>query len=98
MSLGLIINELVTNATKHAFPDQRVGCIRVTFEVLNDQSCLSVEDDGVGFDERRDAGMGEDLVRGISRQLGGDLAVRSSKTGSTFRLSIPHQSVTVARG
>jgi hypothetical protein len=37
-------------------------------------------------------------VRGISRQLGGDLAVRSSKTGSTFRLSIPHQSVTVARG
>ena len=98
VSLGLIINELVTNATKHAFPDQRVGCIRVTFEVLNDQSCLSVADDGVGFDERRDAGMGEDLVRGISRQLGGDLAVRSSKTGSTFRLSIPHQSVTVARG
>ena len=65
VSLGLIINELVTNATKHAFPDQRVGCIRVTFEVLNDQSCLSVADDGVGFDERRDAGMGEGLVRGI---------------------------------
>jgi two-component system, sensor histidine kinase PdtaS len=97
VSLGLIINELVTNATKHAFPDQRVGCIRVAFEVLNDQSWLSVEDDGVGFDERRNAGMGEGLVRGLSRQLGGDLAVKSSNTGSTFRLTIPHQSPVMQR-
>jgi two-component sensor histidine kinase len=91
VSLGLIINELVTNATKHAFPDQRVGHIRVVFEALYDQSCLSVEDDGVGFDERRNAGMGEDLVRGLSRQLGGDLRAKSLKTGSKFRLSIPYQ-------
>jgi two-component sensor histidine kinase len=88
--LGLIINELVTNATKHAFPDQRHGRIRVGFELCNDQSCLSVEDDGVGFDDRRNAGMGEDLVRGLSHQLGGDLRVETSITGSSFRLSIPH--------
>jgi PAS domain S-box-containing protein len=92
VSLGLIINELVTNATKHAFPDLRVGRIRVAFEVQDGQSYLSVEDDGVGFDDRRNVGMGEDLVRGLSRQLGGNLRVKSSKAGSTFRLSIPHLS------
>jgi PAS domain S-box-containing protein len=91
VSLGLIINELVTNATKHAFPHQRIGRIRVALQVFSDQTCLSVEDDGVGFDDRHDAGMGEDLVKGLSHQLGGDLRVKSSKTGSTFRLSIPHQ-------
>jgi two-component sensor histidine kinase len=92
--LGLIINELVTNATKHAFPDQRTGSIRVVFEVHDGQSCLSVEDDGIGFDNHRKAGMGEDLVRGLARQLGGDLHVKSSKTGSTFSLSIPNQNRT----
>jgi two-component sensor histidine kinase len=92
VSLGLVINELVTNATKHAFPNQRTGHIRVSFEVHNDQFCLTVEDDGVGFDDRRDVGMGEDLVRGLSRQLEGDLRVKSSKVGSTFFLSFPHRS------
>ena len=57
------------------------------------------------FDGRCTTGMGEDLVRGLCCQLGGDLRVKSSKTGgSTFRLYIPHQSpvmqqsVTVSRG
>jgi two-component sensor histidine kinase len=89
VSLGLIINELITNATKHAFPDQRAGRIRVVFEVSNDQSCLSVEDNGVGFGDSRNAGMGEDLVRGLSHQLGGGLSVDSTKSGTTFQLRIP---------
>jgi two-component sensor histidine kinase len=87
VSLGLIINELVTNAIKHAFSDRRAGHIRVGFEVDDEKWCLSVEDDGDGFNDRRKAGMGLDLVRGLSRQLGGELQVKSSKAGSTFRLS-----------
>jgi two-component system, sensor histidine kinase PdtaS len=90
VTLGLIINELVTNAIKHAFPDQRPGRIRVEFAGLGDQSLLFVEDSGVGFDERRSVGMGDDLVRGLSRQLGGEPQVKSSKTGSSFRLFIPY--------
>jgi two-component system, sensor histidine kinase PdtaS len=90
--LGLIINELVTNAIKHAFPDQRAGRIRVGFEVHDGQSHLSVEDDGIGFNNHRNVGMGEDLVKGLAHQLGGDLRVKSSKTGSTFSLFIPQQS------
>lgn len=90
--LGLIVNELVTNSVKHAFPDGRAGHIRVGF-ALKDQLLISVEDDGVGFDGRIrcDAGMGQGqgLVRGLSDQLEGDLEVASAQSGSTFRLSIP---------
>src|SRR5262249_33629418 len=89
VTLGLIVNELVTNAIKHAFPDQRAGRICVGFEANGNQSCLSVEDNGVGFEDRRNAGLGNELVRGLSRQLGGDLQVVSSRTGSSFRLTIP---------
>jgi two-component system, sensor histidine kinase PdtaS len=89
ITLGLIINELVTNAIKHAFPVQRPGRIRVEFTGLGDQSLLFVEDSGVGFDERGSVGMGDDLVKGLSRQLGGEPQMNSSKTGSSFRLFIP---------
>lgn len=90
LSLGLIINELITNATKHAFPGHRVGRIRVAFNVSNDHSYLTVEDDGVGFADQRAAGMGEDLVRALSEQLGGEVTLNSTKSGCTFRLAIPH--------
>jgi two-component sensor histidine kinase len=92
VSLGLIVNELVTNAIKHAFPDSRAGHVRVSFVACDQQSCLAVEDDGVGFDDRRNVGMGEDLVRGLSRQLGGDLRINSTRSGSAFHLRIPHPS------
>jgi two-component system, sensor histidine kinase PdtaS len=97
VSLGLIINELVTNAIKHAFPDHRAGRIRVGFVAEDARSRLSVEDDGVGFDDWRNGGMGEDLVRGLSRQLEGDLEVKSTQRGSTFRLCIPHLSSALQR-
>jgi two-component system, sensor histidine kinase PdtaS len=90
VTLGLIINELITNAIKHAFPDQRPGRIRVEFAGLGDQSLLFVEDSGVGFDERGSVGNGDDLIKGLSRQLGGEPQVNSSKTGSSFRLFIPY--------
>jgi two-component sensor histidine kinase len=94
--LGLIINELVTNAIKHAFPGQRSGRIRVGFEAVDEGLALTVEDDGVGFDDQRNVGMGEDLLRGLSVQLGGALRVESTKNGSSFRLSIPHLSPSYA--
>jgi two-component sensor histidine kinase len=92
VSLGLIVNELVTNAIKHAFPDNRSGNICVQLEAHEDRLHLLVADDGVGFAGRNQSkpGMGHDLVRGLSRQLGGELEVDSSKRGSTFRLSIPY--------
>jgi two-component sensor histidine kinase len=88
--LGLIVNELVTNAIKHAFPDNRLGHIRVGFEANGSQARLAVEDDGIGLVARAQAnGMGQELVRGLAHQLGGDLEVQSTKSGTSFRLSIP---------
>ena len=90
-SLGLIVNELVTNAIKHAFPNGRAGRIRVAFEALKNELKLCVEDDGVGFGPRmqKDAGLGTELVSGLAGQLGGHLEVASTTGGSSFRLSVP---------
>ena len=90
-SLGLIVNELVTNAIKHAFPHGRTGRIRVAFEAFKDELRLCVEDDGVGFCPRtqKDAGMGQELVSGLAGQLSGNLQVASTTAGSSFRLSVP---------
>ena len=93
--LGLIVNELVTNAIKHAFPDGRTGHVRVGFEARDGRSELRVEDDGIGLDGCQGRlGMGQELVRGLAHQLGGDLQVQSSKRGTSFRLSIPYISPT----
>jgi two-component system, sensor histidine kinase PdtaS len=95
ISLGLIVNELVMNAVKHAFPDGRKGRIHVGFEVVpDDQLRLCVEDDGVGLAPRqqRNGGLGQDLVNGLSRELGGRLEVKPSEKGSCFHLRIPYTS------
>jgi two-component sensor histidine kinase len=93
-SLGLIVNELVTNAIKHAFPHGRAGRIRVAFEGFKGELRLCVEDDGVGFCPRtqKDAGLGTELVSGLTGQLGGNLEVASTTGGSSFRLSVPFAS------
>ena len=91
--LGLIVNELVTNAIKHAFPDGRAGRIRIGFEALDNQQRLSVLDDGAGFGSRilssAEPGQGQELVRGLTHQLGGALEIESTTAGTSFRLCIP---------
>jgi two-component sensor histidine kinase len=97
-SLGLIVNELVTNAIKHAFPHGRAGRIWVAFEAFKGELRLCVEDDGVGFCPRtqKAAGMGKDLVSGLAGQLGGHLDVASTTRGSSFRLSVPFASLVLS--
>jgi two-component sensor histidine kinase len=94
--LGLILNELVTNAVKHGFPDGRAGHIRVRLEALDALLRLSVEDDGVGFDcatrSGAEYGQGRALVLGLCRELGGDLEIESTTSGSSFRLTFPWMS------
>jgi two-component system, sensor histidine kinase PdtaS len=95
VSVGLIVNELVTNAIKHAFPNGRRGCIRVGFEVLEDNQLeLCVKDNGVGFVDhpRRNGGLGQELVMGLSHELGGHLEVKTSEKGSSFHLRMPYAS------
>lgn len=75
---GLIVTELVTNALKHAFPEQRPGCIEVTLRLRDDRrSELCVVDDGVGVAEELDVAtsdsLGLNIVYVLSRQLRGSV-------------------------
>jgi predicted ATPase/two-component sensor histidine kinase len=90
VSCGLIINELVTNAFKHAFPDGRSGRITVCLDQLDHQNCrLTVHDDGVGFppnmvpDPDTAPTLGLQLVGDLVHQLHGSIEFDHS-TGARF--------------
>lgn len=73
---GLIVNELITNALKHAFPDGRRGTVRVELKGDDQVVTLRVSDDGVGFDPTALSGsLGVRLVEAFASQLGGALYV-----------------------
>jgi PAS domain S-box-containing protein len=88
---GLIINELITNALKHAFPDGRGGEVSLTFRELEDEQYqLIISDDGIGMPEGMDSGktgsLGMQLVRVLVEQLGGALEIERGE-GTTFRIT-----------
>jgi two-component sensor histidine kinase len=89
--LGLIVNELVTNALKHAFPGNRHGTVRVRLDQPTPKDLqLVVEDDGVGVrGHSLPTGMGRGVVDALVAQLGGQLECRSHDGGTTFSLSVP---------
>jgi len=87
---GLIVNELMSNSLKHAFPDGREGEIRVAFKRSGaNRFSLSLSDNGVGlpadFDLKSAKSMGIQLVRVLSEQLGGELQ-HFSQGGASFRV------------
>ncbi len=86
--IGLIVNELVTNAAKHAFPDG-VGTITVRLERSEDILRLIVEDDGKGLGNAEPTdGLGTKLVSMLARQIGAKLET-ISRDGTTYRLTMP---------
>jgi two-component sensor histidine kinase len=78
--LGLIVNELVTNALKHAFPDNRAGVVRVKL-ATGSPLVLTVEDDGVGCPASKSERLGSQLVSRLVRQVGGTIAWRDGAPG-----------------
>jgi PAS domain S-box-containing protein len=92
LPLGLIANELVTNALKHAFPAGRSGHVSVTLHNLERTAVLCVHDNGIGlpegFDFGRCRGVGMELVQMLTHQLRGTITYESS--GNTlFRVAVP---------
>ena len=79
--VGLIINELVTNAIKHAFIDQPAGFIEIKLEGVT-QLDLVVEDNGAGCSEDCPSGVGSRLVQILVQQLNGTLERRNQAKGS----------------
>ncbi|MDB9513323.1 PAS domain S-box protein [Kamptonema animale CS-326] len=87
---GLIINELVSNAFKYAFPQGRKGKILVSFKLENNTNfVLRVSDSGVGFPENFDweetESLGLQLVVNLTEQLGGNIELDRSR-GTDFQV------------
>ena len=90
---GLLVNELTTNAIKHAFPHGS-GKIRLCVEQVGDQIELVVSDDGVGLKEKGIAKSmekrGSNYVAIFVRQLGGTIIPsKQEATGTTVRIRLP---------
>jgi two-component system, sensor histidine kinase PdtaS len=78
MPLGLVVNELLSNCYKHAFPDGQAGTIELIFQALDGHAVLTVRDDGVGMDLKKaeaHTGFGMTLIRSLAEQLSGELMI-----------------------
>jgi two-component sensor histidine kinase len=75
ISLGLILNELITNSCKYAFTNQQQGNISIAITQQNNQYTLQVKDDGSGlpknFEQKNSLGVR--LVKNLARQLSGSV-------------------------
>jgi two-component sensor histidine kinase len=89
--LGIILNELVTNAAKHAYPPPASGLIWVELRVEPQTLILRVSDAGKGLSGKPDrpGALGMRLVRSLTKQLGGELRVENPAQGAVFEVRAP---------
>lgn len=90
---GLIINELVTNAVKYAFPNENKGTIKIDLKECQDnQYKLLVEDNGIGLPdqmkEKYDDSLGIKLVYLLAKQINGEVKISGYK-GVQFKILFP---------
>jgi len=90
---GLIANELVSNALKHAFPARESGTVVVSFRRLDPAMLqLEVQDNGIGFPDGRDyrsmSSMGMSIIKTLTEQISGTLAFDGT-SGSRFTVRYP---------
>lgn len=92
VSIGLIVNELVTNAAKHAFADRDSGRIEIRFEAAAPGWKLTVRDDGVGLPAeprpRKDGGLGQRLIDGFVRQARGTATTETGPKGTRVTVAL----------
>jgi two-component sensor histidine kinase len=99
VSLGLIVTELVINALKHAFPDNRSGRIIVSYRAQGRDWTLSVSDNGVGMPAdpvSAKAGLGTSIVQALAKKLGANVELVEAHPGTT--VSIVHTHVAILAG
>jgi two-component sensor histidine kinase len=93
---GLIVNELLTNSFKHAFPENRSGVIQIVFRSVDGACKLEISDDGVGLPENLDPGtsgsMGMQLVTLLVQQLKGEFEIDQS-SGTRFTILFPQRPI-----
>ena len=89
--VGLIINELVTNSLKYAFPDGRAGTINVRLTSVGTEHVLTVRDNGIGkaapFSDS--TGFEQRLVQAMTNQLNGEYHAEGTDTGMICVVRFP---------
>ena len=97
--IALMLNELVINALKHAFPDARGGTLSVSIHVRDGRLAIVVADNGVGMPVGQPepaGGFGSRLVKSMVRQLQGSASWRAGNPGTVVSLSFPMSSIETA--
>ncbi|MCK9632130.1 MAG: PAS domain S-box protein [Methanoregula sp.] len=93
--LGLVMNELISNALKHAFPGSRPGTLSISGHPDGNVLAVVVKDDGVGlpagFDWRNSESLGLRLVNSLVDQLGGTIE-KGPDPGTMFIITLPSKS------
>ncbi len=88
--LGLIVNELITNSLKHAFPEGRKGEIDVNFHKKDDYYEFILMDNGVGFpdtiDYKNTESLGMQIITNLTEQIDGNIEL-NNENGTTFKIS-----------
>lgn len=88
-SIGIIVNELLTNVMRHAFTGKERGVITVTASLREQRATISVHDDGIGLpctvDLKSSPGFGLRLVDMLTEQIGGTMTIER-KNGTKFIL------------
>lgn len=92
---GLILNELITNAFQHAFPDNRNGRVRITMKTAKNDICIiKIKDNGIGFSDHVDIQesktLGLKMVHMLVDQVSGKLQVTNNQ-GLCFLIKFPLQ-------
>lgn len=91
VSIGIIVNELVSNAAKYAFPSGRAGTITVKLEARDGGFAVTVSDDGEGIDGAagpKGTGLGMRIVKAIAKSLRSDVEEVPQPRGTSHRLVI----------
>lgn len=86
---GLILNELITNSLKYAFPESHTGEITVVLRTEGDKVTMIVSDNGIGLPEsvgsKKEKTMGISLVNDLVRQIDGTIEI-DSVGGTSFKI------------
>lgn len=93
---AMLINELLTNAYKHAFTGRKKGNINVIITTIENKINVEVSDDGVGLPDDFDltgdrSSLGINLIGTLAEQIDADLTYSSSSSGTVFRFSFIYE-------
>lgn len=94
--VGLIFNELVSNALKYAFPENRTGTVTIEMRQDNNTITFAVADDGIGMPKSCDintpSSVGMEIVSALTRQIHGTITI-THENGTQFSIAFPHPGI-----